>query len=86
MADEEKPGSFLLAILTGNLDEAERRADEDTAPRIPQIFVWLARHAPTGSCGNPEVFTAWLAQADVPAHVAHDLTERDAFWTTKGAR
>lgn len=45
-----QPGSFLTAMIRGDLFEAVRRADRDSRRNIPLVAVWLDQNVP-GLCG-----------------------------------
>lgn len=55
------PGSFLTAMIRGDLFEAVRRADRESLRSIPLIATWLDQHVP-GLCG--------------PANMAEHLSRR----------
>lgn len=45
-----QPGSFLTAVICGDLFEAVRRADKESLKVIPLIATWLKMNHP-GLCG-----------------------------------
>ena len=55
-----QPGSFLSAVISGNLFEAIRRADLSNRQNIGLIAMWLEMNHP-GLCG-PENFREHLAR------------------------
>lgn len=63
------PGSFLMAVLNNDLNQACARADRFNRQVIPDYVRWLVNEAPCECWGSPEKVNAWLL-----AHKA----ERDA--------
>lgn len=55
------PGSFLTAMIRGDLFEAVRRADMSSRRNIPLVATWLDQNVP-GLCG--------------PANMAEHLSRR----------
>lgn len=55
------PGSFLTAMIRGDLFDCVRRADRDARRNIPLIALWLEQNVP-GLCG--------------PANMAEHLSRR----------
>jgi len=55
------PGSFLRAVLSNDLLEACKCADENNLTRIHVYAAYLYQLAPIGSYGSPEAVRAWLA-------------------------
>jgi len=56
-----RPGSFLTAVLTNDLQGAVAAADETNRDLIPHYIVFLFNWAPHESWGSPEKVKAWLA-------------------------
>lgn len=54
------PGSFLLAVLTNDLLEAVRRADDRNKPLIAEYVVFLWAYAPWNAWTSPELVRAWI--------------------------
>ena len=59
-------GHFGMAVLSNNLLEACRYADQTTLPILAQIVRWLYNEAPGGCWGSPENVQLWLAQRREP--------------------
>lgn len=55
-----QPGHFLVAVLSGDLYTAFRRADNDNARAMKEIVMWIVNYAPGGSYGNAENVNDWL--------------------------
>jgi len=53
-----KPGGFLTAVITNDLEQAVVRMDIFSAATLKQLVLWLVNHAPEGSYG-PKALTAW---------------------------
>jgi hypothetical protein len=54
-----QPGSFLLAVLYGDLFAAATRADKWNKDALGHIAVYVAHEAPRGSWGNEELVKDW---------------------------
>jgi len=54
------PGHFLTAVLSNDLTEAVRRADDTNLPLIPTYVAWLYGAAPYACWGSPARVTAWM--------------------------
>ncbi len=60
-------GGFLTAVLSNDLAEACKRADEDNRTRICDVLVFLHAYAPAPCWGSPDKVHAWLLdQTPVP--------------------
>ena len=55
-------GQFCTAVVSNDLAEACRRADERNAAALFDIVAWLHNHAPIGSWGSPNVLKTWPAE------------------------
>ena len=55
-----QPGSFLEAVLTNNLSEAFRRADDININRIADYVRFLTWHAPAACWGSEEAYSRWV--------------------------
>jgi len=55
-----EPGSFLSAVIRGNLFEAVRRGDTNNRQAIPLIALWLEQNHP--ELRGPENFLEHLAR------------------------
>lgn len=54
-------GGFMMAVLSNDLKEAMRRADEYSRQCLFEIVSWLYNEAPASCWGSPEKVSAWLA-------------------------
>lgn len=54
------PGHFLTAVLSNDLMEACRRADDVNRYRLFDYCSWLYSYAPVGSFGSAENVRHWL--------------------------
>lgn len=52
-------GSFKWYLLTGNLFEAVRHADDYNIDVLPQLVQWLWTYAPIGSYSHEDNVVAW---------------------------
>jgi hypothetical protein len=55
------PGHFLLAVLSNDLAEACKRADEENRHALFQYVYVLTNYAPSAAWGSPERVNAWIA-------------------------
>lgn len=55
------PGSFMHAVLEGDLFSACARADGINRHNIWKWAEWLHNYAPSGSFGSPERVAKWIA-------------------------
>ena len=53
-------GSFKWYLLTGNLFEAVRHADDYNIDRLPELVQWLWMHAPCGCYGDEDNVCNWI--------------------------
>ena len=64
-----QPGHFLTALLSNDLMECCRRADEDNGAALFRWCSWLYNEAPIGSFGSPEAVRLWMkSKADERAN------------------
>lgn len=63
------PGSFLTAVLSNDLLEACRRADERNRVALYWIVGWLHDNAPALSWGSAETVSNWLAACRLSAEL-----------------
>jgi hypothetical protein len=56
------PGSFLTALLSNDLKEAFRMADDSNAKAMRAWVVWMVSEMPWKSQGSPERVAAWIAR------------------------
>lgn len=54
------PGSFMLAVLAGDLFAACSKADNTNRYFIWDWAKWFYNHAPAGSYGSPERVKEWI--------------------------
>lgn len=54
------PGSFLRAVLRGELFEAVGRADDINRERLVDYVIFLHNYAPTGCYGSAEHVSGWV--------------------------
>lgn len=54
-----RPGSFLCAVLAGERELAERRADDINRPRLERYADFLQHGMPPNSAGSPKLVQAW---------------------------
>lgn len=62
------PSGFLYAVLSNNLRESYRCADEDNREALFEIVSYLWNKVPATCWGNPERVRHWL--------VAHELSTK----------
>jgi len=55
-------GSFKWYLLTGNLFEAVRHADDFNVVALPQLVRWLWSKAPIGSYGSIDNVNSWAKE------------------------
>jgi hypothetical protein len=56
------PGSFLAALLCGDVYNAVVRADHWNREALGHIVYYIVHHAPRGSYGSPELYQDWINQ------------------------
>jgi hypothetical protein len=54
-----EPGDFLVAVLSNDLRNAVRRADERNLELIPIYVNWLTAYAPMSCWGSPAAVESW---------------------------
>jgi len=59
------PGSFLTAVLSGDLFEALRRADDINQSALVGYARFLTNYAPIGSYGSPGSVTEWIKSGGI---------------------
>lgn len=52
-------GSFMFALLTGNLFEAVKKADDTNKLQIARLAEWILFHAPVGCYGTSAEVRRW---------------------------
>jgi hypothetical protein len=65
------PGSFQRAVLSNDLMEAFRRADDVNSHAMRSYAVFLANQAPCGCFGSPDHVKEWVARGGM-AGFSHD--------------
>ena len=56
------PGHFLSAVLSNDLGEAVRRADDVNKRKLADYVLFLENYAPSVCWGSPTKLDAWIAQ------------------------
>lgn len=64
ITDRIMPGSFLQAVLEGDLHRACGRADDTNLWLLPVYAAWLHNEAPMQCYGSPELVQAWVDQRE----------------------
>lgn len=59
-----QPGGFMLALLSNDLKETMKRADDRNRRRVFELVAWFYNEAPAGCQGSPEKVQIWLTDAD----------------------
>ena len=54
------PGSFMSAVLSGDLFGALRRADDVNRNSLPEYGTFLSNYAPCGCFGSEDRFDEWV--------------------------
>lgn len=60
ITDHNPPGDFLRAIITNNLKESFRCADETNQVIIHKYIHWFYQYAPSNCWGSEENYKRWL--------------------------
>lgn len=55
-------GSFMWALIEGDLYAAVRKADDNNKLILVQLVEWIYAHAPIGSYGSVTKMTDWSTQ------------------------
>lgn len=76
------PGSFVEAVLVGDLYRAVARADAWNKKKLSAIVQWIAYNAPDGSYGSWEAVEAWLADSDGRRTRWLATREKEMAWET----
>jgi len=76
-----KPGSFLQAVLRGDLVMAAQLADPANADRLQSYVDYLTAECPEECWGSPEAMRHWLAGPDYPCYACgrestHEIRHR----------
>ncbi len=59
------PGSFLTALLCGDVYNAVVRADHWNKAALGQIVYYIVHNAPRGSYGSPELYQDWINHGEM---------------------
>lgn len=54
------PGSFLRAVLSNDLLEAVRRADDEHLKNVAAVAAWVHNFAPSDCVGSTAKVAAWI--------------------------
>lgn len=52
--------TFLAALVTNNLSQAVKKADDLNIQRLRDYVTWLESVAPIGSFGSPTAYQEWM--------------------------
>ncbi len=63
LVDHIRPGSFLLAVLTGDARLAEGRADPESRQGLADVYTFLHLSAPSSAWGSDAKVTQWLRES-----------------------
>jgi hypothetical protein len=63
-----KPGSFLCAVLAGEKELAERKADDINAPALKHYESFLFNGCPSDAVGSPKAVRAWCERGGLMGH------------------
>ena len=74
VAEHQKPGHFLTAVLENDLRAAVGHADSDSLAGIGAVSAWLYNEPPSGCYGSQKNVREWLAVGRVD-----DVLERGSF-------
>lgn len=76
------PGSFMSAMICGDLFSACLRADSSNFNNIANIAVWIIRNAPQGSYGSEENMKYWMNDTNGHRTTFKKTIEEKFFWRT----
>lgn len=62
-----EPGSFLTAMLEGDLFTAAFKADHLNSPAMAKIATWIVHHAPHNSYGTADIVKKWCNDPTIRA-------------------
>lgn len=60
LAEGQRVGHFLTAVLSNNLCDACSRADDENILLLPNYVRFLHNYAPSAAWGSPEKVKAWI--------------------------
>lgn len=66
------PGSFLRAVLSNDLMEAGRMADDENRRRLFDYVMFLINYAPSDCYGSPEAMLAWAKRGGMLSRPAEE--------------
>lgn len=69
-------GAFMCALVSGDLYNAVKKADDGNKLQIVQLVEWIYNHAPVGSYGSPEKAHAWIEARGLEGKGGTDAVER----------
>lgn len=58
--DGQPPGDFIYAVVSNNLKEAYRTADDENLIDMQEIVSYMYNDMPAGCQGSPEKVRCWL--------------------------
>jgi hypothetical protein len=58
---QHRVGDFLTAVLSNNLFEAYKRADEESAAAMRDIIKFIYNRLPNSCWGSPQAVHDWIA-------------------------
>jgi len=71
-----RPGHFLCAVLTNDLQEAVGRADDENMRIIPAYVAWLYNEAPSSCWGTQSKVDLWVERhANARERIAREGVE-----------
>lgn len=53
-------GSFMSAVIIGDLAEAERRADSHNKKHLAEIVAYVEEHVPSEARGSAQNYADWV--------------------------
>jgi hypothetical protein len=59
-----RPGHFLMAVLSNDLEGAVMRADDHNYKHLSDVVVWVCNNIPGDAWGNPTKVNAWLMRRE----------------------
>jgi hypothetical protein len=61
-------GSFFTAVVSNDLMEAFKKADDENTAAMRDWCMWLYNEAPIGCFGSPERVSEWIKQGGMSAY------------------
>jgi len=59
IVDGQRPGGFLEAVLSNDLNAAVARGDDENRKLLSNYILFLFNRAPGGCWGNRDLFESW---------------------------